>query len=358
MTESRIDLAVRGAHELCVAPMMDWTDRHCRAFHRLFGPGIVLYTEMVTAKALLHGDAARLLAHDASEHPLALQLGGADPGELARAAAIGVSAGFDEINLNVGCPSDRVASGSFGACLMADPERVARCISAMHESVAATGSRIPVTVKCRLGIDGPDCPGLDNDVHLAHFIDTVAAAGCSLFIVHARKAILGGLSPKENREIPPLQYERVHALARRRPDLEIILNGGLADAAACVGQRPFVDGVMIGRAAWHDPMMLLATVGALSTAREGTTTPSCGDDPLTILERHLPRVRAELAAGEPLSRITRPLLGILHGRPGARAFRRHLSERVHLGGAGIEVLEEAMERVRATTAEHAPAHAA
>ncbi|HSG88883.1 MAG TPA: tRNA dihydrouridine(20/20a) synthase DusA [Pseudomonadales bacterium] len=332
-------LGARGVHRLCVAPMMDWTDRHCRAFHRRFGAELVLYTEMVTARALLHGDAAGLLAHDRDEHPLALQLGGAEPEELAAAARLGADAGYDEINLNVGCPSDRVASGSFGAALMAEPERVAACVAAMRASVT-----IPVTVKCRLGIDGAGCTGLDTDAHLHHFVDTVAAAGCTLFIVHARKAVLGGLSPKENREVPPLQYERVRALAERNPQLEIVLNGGLTDAGACRDALAWADGVMIGREAWHNPMALATMRAALAdhAMADQAVTDDAPVDPLVLLQAHLPYVRAQLEAGQPLGRLVRPLLGLFHGRPGARAFRRHLSEQAHRPGAGIDVLLNAM----------------
>ena len=330
-------LGRRGSHRLCVAPMMDWTDRHCRSFHRLFGPEIVLYTEMVTAKALIHGDAAALLAYGEDEHPIALQLGGSEPDELARAARLGADAGYDEINLNVGCPSDRVASGSFGACLMAEPERVADCVAAMRAEVS-----IPVTVKCRLGIEtrtGDEPLQLDSDAHLTRFVDTVAAAGCSLFLVHARKAILGGLSPKENREIPPLQHHRIHELAARRPGLEIVLNGGLAAGSDWPGQLERVEGLMIGRAAYQQPMVL-------AEARRALFGTDPEPEPLEILEAFLPRVRERLEAGVPLSRISRHLLGILHGRPGARAFRRHLSEQAPRRDAGIEVLEAAIELAR------------
>lgn len=323
-------LGRRGAHRLCVAPMMDWTDRHCRAFHRGFGPGTVLYTEMVTARALLHGDAGRLLAFGESEHPVALQLGGSDPAELASAARLGADAGYDEINLNVGCPSDRVSAGRFGACLMAEPALVADCVAAMRAAVA-----VPVTVKCRLGIDD-----LDDDAHFHGFVDTVAAGGCSLFLVHARKAILGGLSPKENREIPPLQYSRVHALAAARPELEIVLNGGLRTVADAQAALAHVEGVMFGREAYQNPAIL----GALHEALIDPTTPAPSEE--AVLEVYLPYVTAQRTAGVPLPQLTRHLLGLFTGRPGARRWRRHLTEAARAPGAGVEVLREALAHVR------------
>jgi tRNA-dihydrouridine synthase A len=306
--------------------MMDWTDRHCRAFHRLLGAHIVLYTEMVTATAILHGDRDRLLAFDASEHPVALQLGGADPEALARAARIGAEAGYDEINLNVGCPSDRVSSGRFGACLMAEPERVAACVAAMREAVT-----IPVTVKCRLGIDD-----LDTDAHLDHFVATVADAGCSLFIVHARKAILGGLSPKENREIPPLQYARVHGLATRRPDLEIVINGGLCTLDDARRELDRVPGVMLGREAYQNPLIL----AALHRALVDPGAPALDGE--AVLHAFMPYVSRQLERGVPLHHMTRHLLGLFQGRPGARRFRRHLTETARRDGAGLEVLHDAL----------------
>ncbi|MCC5885909.1 MAG: tRNA dihydrouridine(20/20a) synthase DusA [Gammaproteobacteria bacterium] len=322
-------LGERGRHKLCVAPMMDWTDRHARAFLRGFGPDIVLYTEMVTAAALLHGDRGRLLAFDPCEHPLALQLGGSDPDELARAAELGAAAGYDEINLNVGCPSDRVQSGRFGACLMREPDRVAACVAAMRSAVS-----LPVTVKCRLGVDEQD-----STEHLNAFIDEVAAQGCSLFIVHARKAILGGLSPKQNRDIPPLQYARVHALARRRPDLEIVINGGLCTLADAKRELAHVEGVMLGREAYGNPAIL----GILDTAllRPGHTAVSAGE----ALTRYRPYMEARLAEGVPLHAMTRHLLGLFQGLPGARRFRRTLSEQGCRSHAGIEVLDAAVAAV-------------
>lgn len=335
-THGRGPLGARDRHRLCVAPMMDWTDRHCRAFHRLFGPSIVLYTEMIHARALIHGDADGLLAFDASEHPVALQLGGNDPAELAAAARIGVDAGYDEINLNVGCPSDRVASGSFGACLMADPRRVADGVAAMRAAVD-----VPVTVKCRLGIEGAGIEGCSDDDHIDRFVDAVAEGGCTLFVVHARNAVLGGLSPKENREIPPLRHDRVHALAARRPDLEIVINGGLRSVDDVRAQLPGTAGVMIGREAYQNPMCL----GAMAAELLGTAAPQ---DPATLLDAWLPYVAARLAEGVPLTRMSRHVLGLFHGRPGARAFRRHVSEHAHRRGAGIEVLEAALARTAPT----------
>jgi len=331
-------LGGQGAHRLCVAPMMDWTDRHFRALLRLVADELVLYTEMVTAQALIHGDRDRFLAHDASEHPVALQLGGADPDALAAAAAFGATAGYDEINLNCGCPSDRVASGSFGAALMAEPERVAACVSAMRREVA-----VPVTVKCRLGIlDGvrDEARTMASQAWFDRFIDTVADAGCSLFIVHARDAVLGGLSPKENREIPPLRYAAVRALAARRPDLEIVINGGIDTRAGCLEAVDGVHGVMIGRAAVNDTLVLAAMRDALFPQ-----TDHAAPNPVAIVRAWLPYVRAELDAGTPLSRMTRLLSGLFHGRPGARQVRRHLSENAHRGG--IEVIKDALARFEA-----------
>jgi tRNA-dihydrouridine synthase A len=315
--------------------MMDWTDRHCRAFHRGFGPHTVLYTEMVHARALIHGDAEGLLAFDPVEHPVALQLGGSEPAELARAARIGVDAGYDEINLNVGCPSDRVASGNFGACLMAEPERVADAVAAMRAAVD-----VPVTVKCRLGIEGADVdPALGAEDAIDAFVDTVASGGCTLFVIHARNAVLGGLSPKENREIPPLRHERVAALARRRPDLEIVVNGGLATVDDVRSRLGVTDGVMIGREAYQRPMILDELHAALFGGEPI-------GDPARLLAMLRPYLAARLAEGVPLTRMSRHLLGLFHGRPGARAFRRHVSEHAHRRGAGLEVLDAALARTR------------
>ena len=330
-------LGERGRHRLCVAPMMDWTDRHARAFMRGFGPDIVLYTEMVTAPAVLHGDRQRLLGFDPCEHPLALQLGGSEPEELARAAELGAAAGYDEINLNVGCPSDRVQSGRFGACLMREPERVAACVAAMRSAVD-----LPVSVKCRLGVDDHD-----STEHLDAFIDEVAAAGCSLFIIHARKAILGGLSPKQNRDIPPLQYPRVHALAQRRRDLEIIINGGLRTLADATRELAHVDGVMLGREAYGNPAIL----GTLDAAllRPDVAAVSAAE----ALLRYRPYMVARLAEGVALHAMTRHLLGLFTGLPGARRYRRILSEQGCRSHAGIDVLDAAVAAVDGSQAQAA-----
>jgi tRNA-dihydrouridine synthase A len=305
---------------------MDWTDRHCRYFHRLLAPDARLYTEMVVAQAAIHGDRQRLLGFDPSEHPLALQLGGSDPSLLAQAARIGVDFGYDEINLNCGCPSDRVQSGRFGACLMLEPELVADGVAAMR---AAVPSHMPVTVKCRLGVDEHE----DEDF-FRRFIDTVAAAGCSVFIVHARKAWLNGLSPKENREIPPLDYARVLRLKADRPELTVVLNGGLRGLSDIEAALTTLDGVMLGRAAYHEPYLLTLWQQALFD--RSANVPARAQ----ILERMRPYIGAHLAAGGELRHIGRHLLGLYQGAPGARAFRRTLSEA--RAGAGLEVLDRAL----------------
>ncbi len=319
------------ARRFCVAPMMAWTDRHCRYFHRLLTRHALLYTEMLTADAVIHGDRDTLLRYHPHEHPLALQLGGSDPGRLAQAAHIAAGFGYDEINLNVGCPSDRVQSGRFGACLMAEPALVGDCVRAMQDAV---GGAVPITVKCRIGIDA-----LDSEEHFTHFVDTVAAAGCRVFIVHARKAWLQGLSPKENRDIPPLDYARVHRLKRRRPHLEIILNGGITSLAEADAQLAHVDGVMLGRAAYHTPALLAEVDGRYFSATDKKT-------PLTdVIAQILPYIEMELARGTRLSQITRHMTGLFHGMPGARAFRRLLSEQATRPGAGVEVLQQAFAQV-------------
>jgi tRNA-dihydrouridine synthase A len=313
--------------------MMDWTDRHCRVFHRILTQRALLYTEMVTAPAVLHGKRDQLLAFAAEEHPVALQLGGADPARLAEAARIGADYGYDEINLNVGCPSDRVQEGRFGACLMAEPRLVADCVAAMQRAVA-----IPVTVKCRIGIDQQD-----SERDFQTFIDTVAAAGCTTFIVHARKAWLHGLSPKENREVPPLDYPRVHRLKAARPDLTIILNGGLGSLDAALAAQQDLDGVMLGRAAYQTPWVL-SEVDARCYGAPPT--------PLTRVaaaEAMVPYIEAHLARGGRLNNIVRHMLGLFHGEPGARTWRRILSEDAVKDGAGIEVLQRALEPVRGNT---------
>jgi tRNA-dihydrouridine synthase A len=308
------------------APMMDWTDRHCRVFHRLMTRRTRLYTEMLTTGAIIHGDRARLLGFDASEHPLALQLGGSDPRDLAISARIGEDFGYDEINLNVGCPSDRVKDGRFGACLMAEPALVAVCVEAMKRAV-----KIPVTVKCRIGIDDQD-PELALDA-LAR---GVVAAGSDALIVHARKAWLNGLSPRENRDVPPLDYDRVHRLKRALPDLPIIINGGIASVAEAKHHLARVDGVMLGRAAYQEPWRLLSVDPEIF----GEPPPFAAmKDVFTAM---MPYIEHELAKGTRLHSIVRHFVGGFHGVPGARAFRRHLAENGVKPGAGTKVLRDAI----------------
>ncbi len=312
--------------------MMDWTDRHCRYFHRQLSAHARLYTEMVTSAAIAHGDRERLLAFDRSEHPIALQLGGSDPDELARAAETGLSFGYDEINLNCGCPSDRVQSGRFGACLMAEPALVAECVSAMRSAV---GIGVPVTVKCRIGIDDQD-----SEAGLSRFVETVAAAGCGTFIVHARKAWLQGLSPKENREIPPLDYERVYRLKAAFPGLAVVLNGGIGTLDEALAHLQAVDGVMLGRAAYKSPWLL----AGVDRAVFGLADPAQPAD--AVLERMLTYAARELERGTRLSSITRHLTGLLNAKPGARRFRRLLTEESIIPGAGLEVLDAAIAAAR------------
>ncbi|MEX2468347.1 MAG: tRNA dihydrouridine(20/20a) synthase DusA, partial [Pseudohongiellaceae bacterium] len=295
-------------------------------FLRLISREALLYTEMVTGAALRYGDAAYLLQHDPSEHPVALQLGGSDPDEIAAAARLGEEAGFDEINLNVGCPSDRVQSGTFGACLMATPGLVADCVRAMQDAVD-----LPVTVKCRIGIDD-----MDSERHLMDFVETVAGSGCTTFIIHARKAILQGLSPKENREVPPLNYERVFAVKRAFPELEVVINGGITTLAQVQGLLTHVDGVMLGREAYQNPYVL-HEVDSLLFAQ-----PPQQASRLDHLRRYFPYIRRELEKGTPLHHMTRHLLGLFKGQHGGRQFRRHLSENSHRPGAGLAVLEDAI----------------
>lgn len=315
--------------------MMEWTDRHCRFFHRQLSGHALLYTEMVTAAAIRHGKREKLLGFDPAEHPLALQIGGSDPAELAEAARVGEAFGYDEINLNVGCPSDRVQAGRFGACLMAEPELVADCVAAMRSAV-----RVPVTVKCRIGIDDQD-----SEADLSRFVETVANAGCSTFIVHARKAWLSGLSPRENRDIPPLDYDRVRRLKASRPDLTIILNGGIATLAEAKEQLRHLDGVMMGRAAYQNPSILLGVDHELFGA------PPRNLDTAAIMARMAPYIERELARGERLSSITRHMLGLVQGVPGARGFRRHLTEAAIRPGAGLEVISEALQFLHARAPE-------
>ena len=316
------------AHRLSVAPMMDWTDRHCRVFHRLLAPHARLYTEMVHAQAVIHGDRERLLGFDPLEHPVALQLGGSDPAHLAEATRIGADWGYDEVNLNVGCPSDRVQAGRFGACLMKEPALVAECVAAM---IAAAPASVPVTVKCRLGVDEME----DYDVFRG-FIDAVAAAGCGVFVVHARKAWLQGLSPKENREIPPLRYDWVHRLKRERPELVVAINGGLATVEDVLAQVGGLDGAMIGRAAYHEPYRLHLMDRALF---EPGRPP---EDRAALLGRLRPYVEGCLARGVALKHISRHLLGLFHGQPGGRLFRQVLSEGAPKPGADWSLIERAL----------------
>jgi tRNA-dihydrouridine synthase A len=306
--------------------MMDWTDRHCRVFHRCLSARARLYTEMVTSAAVAHGDRERLLGFSPLEHPLALQLGGSDPAELARAAQAGAERRYDEINLNVGCPSDRVQSGRFGACLMREPDLVAACMSAMLEA-----SRVPATVKCRLGVDDQD-----PQEALFRLVEACAAVGVDTFIVHARKAWLKGLSPKENREKPPLDYELVKALKAANPKLRIVLNGGLADLEAAEEALTWADGVMLGRAAYHDPELLLEVDRRIFGA------PSPEGGLAGALGRYRRYAEGALATGAPLGALMRPLLGLFPGRPGARAFRRILATESVRPGAGLEVLDRAL----------------
>ena len=317
------------SHRFAVAPMMDWTDRHCRAFHRQLTRHALLYTEMVTAPAILRGDRTRLLGMNDIEHPVALQLGGSDPVALGEAAAIGETYGYDEINLNVGCPSDRVQEGRFGACLMAEPQLVAACVTAMQRQV-----KVPVTVKCRIGIDEQD-----SERDLQRFIDAAAAAGVRTFIVHARKAWLQGLSPKQNREVPPLDYARVYRLKAAHPELTIVINGGIASLDDADAHLQHVDGVMLGRAAYQTPYILAevdrrffdpdAKVPARAEAIEGL---------IPYIERHV-------ASGGRLNNFVRHVLGLYHGEPRARVFRRYLSENAPRDGAPLATLIEAVSLV-------------
>lgn len=320
------------ARRLSVAPMIDWTDRHCRRFHRLLAPDALLYTEMVTTGALLHGDVARHLAFDPAEHPVALQLGGSDPDELARCAKLGAEWGYDEINLNCGCPSERVQKGAFGACLMREPELVADCVRAMRDAVA-----VPVTVKHRIAVDdAEEWPMLER------FVTTVAAAGCLVFVVHARKAWLKGLSPRENREIPPLRYELVHRLKRERPDLTIVLNGGLRREEAVAAALDGLDGVMIGREAYENPWSLGGLARAAGQADGGMASPHALVAPMMAY------AAAQQAAGVPVKAVFRHLLGLFNGLPGARAYRRMLAEGMLAADAGPGLLERAAACVTST----------
>lgn len=326
--------AANNARRFSVAPMMDCTDRHCRRFMRLISRHALLYTEMITAAAIMRGDGRRFLAFNPAEHPVALQLGGADAAELADAAALGAAFGYDEINLNAGCPSDRVSAGCFGAQLMAEPAKVARAVRAMSDAV-----NVPVTVKCRIGIDDQD---IERD--LDTFVRVLLDAGLETLIVHARKAWLKGLSPKENRTVPPLDYERVYRLKEAFPDLVIVLNGGIDTLQDAQTHLAFVDGVMLGRAAYHAPY-LLADVDRLFYGEQ--------DAPLSraeVLDRFSPYMAEQLDRGVPMHRMMKHVLGLYHGQPGARGFRRHLSTTSSKAEVGLEVLQEALSFVEAGSA--------
>ncbi|MCG7945162.1 MAG: tRNA dihydrouridine(20/20a) synthase DusA [Candidatus Thiodiazotropha taylori] len=327
--EAKHDRETRLNRRLSVAPMLDWTDRYCRYFLRLISSHVLLYTEMVTTGAILHGNRARFLDFDPSEHPVALQLGGSEPEALAQCAKLGEQWGYDEINLNVGCPSDRVQSGRFGACLMLTPELVADCVKAMRDQVT-----IDVTVKHRIGVDDQD-----SYQALCDFVGKVSEAGCETFIVHARKAWLQGLSPKENREIPPLHYETVHQLKRDYPDLQIIINGGITTLEQVEENLKQVDGVMIGREAYNNPW-ILSQADSLIYASEGS--PASRHQ---IIEAMIPYIDQELSAGTPINRITRHILGLFQGLPGAKKWRRMLSEEAHKAGADSSLILRAAAQV-------------
>src|SRR5499433_2288198 len=330
MIDRQQKLGEGGSRRFCIAPMMDWTDRHCRFFHRLLTRKALIYTEMLTTGAVLHGDRARLLGFDPAEHPLALQLGGSDPQALAQCARIAVDFGYDEVNLNVGCPSDRVQEGRFGACLMAEPGLVGDCVAAMRAAV-----RVPITVKCRIGIGNQD-----PEEALDTLTRIVVAAGVDALIVHARKAWLDGLSPRENRDIPPLDYDRVYRLKRANPTLEIAINGGIASLADAAGHLAHVDGVMMGRAAYQDPWRLLAVDPELF----GETAPFA--TPAQAALALVPYIERAIARGVRLNAITRHAVGLFHAVPGARAFRRHLATAGVKPGADAETFLAALALVR------------
>ena len=323
------DTAAGLSHRFCVAPMMGWTDRHDRVFLRQLSKHALLYTEMVTSAALKHGDAQYLLKHSEGEHPVALQLGGSKPVELAEAAALAERSGYDEINLNVGCPSDRVQSGAFGACLMAEPELVGKCVSSMMTSVS-----LPVTIKCRIGIDDRD-----SQRELEDFIGTVADAGCDTFIVHARKAILSGLSPKENREIPPLKYDSVFAVKQAFPELSIIINGGIKTLEDAESLLKKTDGVMLGREAYQNPFIINEVDAVFFAAATDVQTRT------ETLQKFMPYIEQELERGTPLHHMTRHILGLYKGQKGGKNFRRHLSENSYKETANIGVLLDAISYV-------------
>ena len=312
-----------------VAPMMDCTDRHDRYFLRLLAPHVLLYTEMITTQALIHGDYQRLLAFDRLEHPIALQLGGNNPAELAHCAQLGEQLGYDEININIGCPSDRVKSGQFGACLMLNPALVAECVSAMCEAVS-----IPITVKCRIGVDNQD-----SYEALEEFIEMISNAGCKIFIIHARKAWLTGLSPKQNRQIPPLRYDIVRRIKQNFPNLIIIINGGINALPDIAEHLQFVDGVMIGREAYSNPYFLA------EIEKEYFYNDSDIITRHAIIEKFIPYIEKQLVNNIKLTAITRHILGLFQGQPGARQWRRYISENAHKTGAGTHILKEALQYV-------------
>ena len=316
---------------LCVAPMMDWTDRHCRYFHRILAPSALSYTEMVTTGAVLHGDRERLLGFNEEEHPLALQLGGSDPADLAECARIAQVCGFDEVNLNVGCPSDRVQRGRFGACLMLEPGLVRDCVAAMRDAVD-----IPVTVKSRLGVDQHDSYSYFSD-----FVNEVSGSGCSVFIIHARKAWLSGVSPKENREIPELRYDWAYQLKAERPDLQIVLNGGVTTIMDVKQHLQKLDGVMIGRAAYQDPWFLAECHSELY----GSTGVADRESAVLIMSEY---ARRQVGQGVPVKNISRHMLGLFHGLPGARRWRRFISENAHRDAANDRLLLQALEAMKAS----------
>lgn len=323
---------------LCVAPMMDWTDRHCRYFHRLLAPGARLYTEMVTTGAVIHGDRDRLLGFDEAEHPVALQLGGSDPVDLAEAARMGAEYGYDEINLNCGCPSDRVQKGRFGACLMAEPERVRDCLAAMREAVG-----VPVTVKTRIGVDD-----LDSESFLHRFVGIVAESGIDALIVHARKAWLQGLSPKQNREVPPLDYDRVARLKQHFPELPIVLNGGIDGLGAALSELKRFDGVMLGRAAYQRPYLL----AEIDSARNPAQSPLSREQ---VVVEMMSYARQQIASGVRVQAIVRHILGLFHACPGARTWRRALSESMPAAGADVQIISQALDAMKASSEALSPA---
>jgi tRNA-dihydrouridine synthase A len=326
-------------HRFAIAPMMDWTDRHCRVFHRLLSRHALLYTEMLTTGAIIHGDRQRLLGFDASEHPVALQLGGSDPADLAEAARIGEDFGYDEININVGCPSNRVKDGRFGACLMAEPDLVARGVAAMKAAV-----KVPVTVKCRIGIDDQD-----PEVALDALARAVVAAGADGLVVHARKAWLNGLSPKQNRDVPPLDYDRVYRLKAAMPEVPVVINGGIKGIAEAAAHLAHVDGAMLGRAAYQEPWRLLSVDPEIfgEAARYATMK--------DVFEAMMPYIADQLAQGTRLHSMTRHFVGAFHGVRGARAFRRYLAENGTPHGAGLDVLRAAIALVDVAAPEQAAA---